>query len=92
MHGIGVAEEVVHVAEYLLVGSYEEHAQVVRLALLERVHGQHMLYMSVAHEVGYLAVAVARYVLQRGVACGALGEPLYGHDGEELVYGPAVGQ
>ncbi len=47
---------------------------------------------AVGHEVGYLAVAVACDVLQCGVARGAFVEPLYGHDGENLVDCPCVGE
>jgi hypothetical protein len=32
VHGVGVAEQVVQVAENLLVGADQEHAEVVRLA------------------------------------------------------------
>ena len=48
--------------------------------------------MAVGGEVGYLAVRVACYVLQGGIACGALVEALYWHDGEHLVDGPRVGE
>lgn len=41
---------------------------------------------------GNLAVAVAGDVLQRGVALGALVEPLQRHDGEHLSHAPRVGQ
>ena len=34
MHGIGVAEEVVHVSKYLLICSYEENTNVVVFASL----------------------------------------------------------
>ena len=43
-------------------------------------------------EVGYLAVGVACHVLKRGHACGFLVETRQRHDGEQLVYGPVVGQ
>ena len=39
MHRIGVAEEVVHVAENLLVGTYEENTDVISIAHAEGVQG-----------------------------------------------------
>ena len=92
MYGVGVAEEVVHITEYLLVGSNEEYAEIVVFVLLDRVHRQHVCSLTVGDEVGYLAVAVAGDVLQRSVACWALVESLYGHDGEELVDSPSIGE
>ena len=92
VHGIGIAEEVVHVAEDFLVGPHEEHAEIVVFVFLHPVHRQHMSDVTTGHEVGNLSVAVAGDILQGGIACGSFGEPLYGHDGEELVDGPRVGQ
>ena len=38
--GVGVAEQVVHVAEYLLVRSYEEYSEVIWFAGTYGVYGQ----------------------------------------------------
>ena len=51
-----------------------------------------MRRLSVGNEVGNLAVRVAGDVLQRSVARRAFVESLYGHDREELVDSPSVGQ
>ena len=92
MHRIGVAEEVVHVAEDLLVGTYEENADVISIAHAEGVQGNVVGLLIVVDVGGDLTVAVARDVLNRGVAVGTLVETLDRHDGEELIDGPMVGQ
>ena len=51
-----------------------------------------MSSLTVGHEVGYLAIAVASDVLESGVACRTLVETLYRHYREQLVDGPCVGQ
>ena len=88
MHGIGVAEKVVHVTENLLISTHQEHAQIVGVVFPQRVDGQEMRDVPVGDEVGYLSVGVASDVLQCGTACGTLVQPLYRNDGEELVNGP----
>ena len=40
MHGIGIAEEVVHITQNLLIGTYEENAQIIGLILLQGVYRQ----------------------------------------------------
>ena len=56
MHGIGVAKEVVHVAENLLISAYKEHTQVVGFILLQRMHRQRMGVMTVGSEIGNLTI------------------------------------
>ena len=92
MHGVGITEEVVQVAEYLLISSYEEYADVVGLLVVERVHRQVVVEVAGGDEVVNFSVGVAGDVLQRGRAVGLLIEPADGHYGEYLVYGPGVGQ
>ena len=83
-----VAKEVVHITQNLLIGTHEEHAQIVGLVLLQRMDGQRVRVMTVGHETGNLAVAVAGDILQRGVTCGTLVQSLDRHDGEHLVDSP----
>ena len=59
VHGVGVAEQVVQVAEDLLVGADQERAQVVRLAV-ERVQRQRALDVAAVDELVDLAVASRR--------------------------------
>ena len=59
MHGVRVAEQVVQVAEDLLVGADEEHAEVVRLAV-EGVQRQRALDVAAIDELVDLAVASRR--------------------------------
>ena len=63
VHGVGVAEEVVHVAQNLLVGSYKEHANVVVLALAEGMQRQVGRLLVVVDVGRYFAVRVAGDVL-----------------------------
>ena len=60
---IGVAKEVVHVAEDFLVGTDEEYAEIVVFVLLQSVDGQHVSIVPTGDEVGYFAVAVTGDVL-----------------------------
>ena len=92
MGSIGVAEEIVHIAQNLLVGTYEEHTEIVWLVLLQWMERKYMPDMSVGYEIRYLAVAVAGDVLQGGVAGWALVQALDRNDREELVDGPTVWQ
>ena len=92
MHGIGIAKEVVEVAQDLLIGAYEEHANVIGVLTLQGVYGQIVRHMAIDHEVGYLAIGVAGHVLNGTGAIGFLIQTLDRHDGEDLVDGPRVGQ
>ena len=67
VHGVGVAEQVVQVAEDLLVGADQEHAEVVRLAV-ERVQRQRLLDVAAVDELVDLAVGVAGDVAEHRVA------------------------
>jgi len=89
--GVGVAEEVVHVAQYLLIGSDEEDADVVVLAGAYGMEGDVIGLVAAVDVGGNLAVGVAGDVLEGGGACGLLGQSVDGHDGEELVDAPRVG-
>ena len=92
MGSIGVAEEIVHVAQNLLVGTYEEHTEIVWLVLLQWMKWENVADMTIGYEVGNLAVAVAGDVLQGSVAGRTLVQTLDRHDREELVDGPTVWQ
>ena len=92
MDGVGVAEEVVHVAQDFLVGTHEEHADVVVFALADGMERE-VRSLLVVIDVGRdLAVAVAGDVLDGRRAGGFLREAFDGHDGEELVDAPRVGE
>ena len=63
MRRIGVTGQVVHVAQYFLVGSYEEDTEVIRLVVLECVQRKYITNMAIGHKVGYFSIAVAGDVL-----------------------------
>ena len=91
MHDVRVAEEVVQVAEDLLVRTDEERADQVRVGLevgSRRVQGQDALAVD---EVVDLAVGVARHVGDDPVARRPLVEAVDRADREELVDRPRVG-
>ena len=91
MHRVGVAEEVVQVAEDLLVGADQEDAEVV-VVVVERVQLEHVLHVAQVDEVVDLAVGVAGDVGQHARRVGSSFEPVDRHDREELVDRPGVGQ
>ena len=66
VHGVGVAEQVVHVAEDFLIGADQKRAQVIRLAV-EGVQRQRPLHVAAVDELVDLAVRVAGDVAQHGV-------------------------
>ena len=63
--GVGVAEQVVQVAEDLLVRADQERAEVVRLAV-ERVQLQRLPHVAQVDELVDLAVGVAGDVAEHG--------------------------
>ena len=80
---IGVAEEIVHVAQNLLVGTNEEYTEIIWLVLLQWMKRKNVADMSVGNEVGNLSVAVAGDVLQGSVAGRTLVQTLDRHDRDE---------
>ena len=92
MYGVGITKQVVHIAKNLLVCSYEEYAEIIRLVLFQAVDRQHMRCMTLCHKVCNLAIRVASDILQCSVASRALVQSLYRHDREQLVDSPRVWQ
>ena len=91
MYRVGVAEEVVHVAQNLLIRPDEEHTYIIMFAREDGVQGDVVRLLSAVDVGRYLAVAVAGDVLQGGAASGLFLQPGDRHDGEELVDAPRVG-
>lgn len=60
---IGISEEIMHVAEDLLIGSYEENTKIIGFILLQRVEWEHMPHVAICNEIGDFTVAVAGDVL-----------------------------
>src|SRR5436190_10093480 len=90
VHGIGIAEEIVQVAEDFLICSGEEHAEDVRLAVLEIVQLETRPAILVADEAIDPSVRVAGDVLERSTPHRLLVEPMNRHDREELIDRPTV--
>ena len=91
MHGVGVTEQVVEVAEDLLVRADQEDAEVVVLLLDLRVKLEHVLDVAQIDERIDLAIRIARDVGE-GRAPGRLFvEPVDRTDRKQLVHGPRIG-
>ena len=88
----GVTKEVVHITQYLLIGPHEEDTQVILIVLPKRVDGKGMRVGAVGDKLGYLPIRVTSDILKGSIARGPFIQPLNGHDGEQLVDGPGVGQ
>ena len=91
MDGVRIAEQVVEVAENLLVGADEEDAEEVVLAIGLRVQLEHVLDVAQIDERIDLAVRVARDVGERGAVRGLLVEPVDRADREQLIDRPRIG-
>ena len=91
VYGVGVAKQVVEVAEDFLVGTHEENTDIIMLLVGEAMQRDGVL-RRLGDEVGDLAVAVAGDVLKGGQVGRVFVQTLDGDDGEELVDGPEVGQ
>ncbi len=89
--GVGVAEKVVQIAEDLLISAEEERAQNVATVVLEGMQGQRFLDVAAIDELVHLAVGIAGDVAKDGEARRRVVEAMDGHDGKELLHGPAIG-
>ena len=72
VYRIGVAEQVVHIAQDFLISTHEEDTQVIMLAGFELMDRQGVGNALGRDEVGQLAITVTSHVLKRGEACGTL--------------------
>ena len=88
MHGIRVTEKVVHISQYLLIGSHEEYAYIIGLLVVERMYGKVRVRSVRRDEIIDFSVGIASNVLYGRCAVGTLVEPTDGHDGEKLVDRP----
>ncbi len=91
MDGVGVSEQVVQIAQDLLVGADQERPEHVR-RVIERMQQQRAFDVPPIDEVVDLAVRVARDVGQHRRAGGPLVEPVNRHDRKQLIDRPAVRQ
>ena len=91
VHGIGVAKQIVQVAQDFLIGADQERAQHVG-RVVERMKQHSPFDVASIDELVDLAIRVARDVGQHGGPCGTFVEPMDRQDREQLVDGPAVRQ
>ena len=90
VHLVHASEEVVHVAHDVLVGARQEHSQVVRLPLAERMQRDGLVDGLVLDEAVDLPVGVASDVDDGRVAGGNLVETMQRDDGKQLIDCPMV--
>ena len=90
MHGVRVPEQVVEIAEDLLIGAHQEHAEVVGRAR-EPMQRQRPPDAAAIDELIDLAVGIAGDVAQHAHPVRPLVQPMDRHDREELLDRPAVG-
>ena len=88
MHGVRVAEEVVHVAKDFLVRTDEEDADVIAFAGTDGVQRKVSRLLYGIDIVCDFPVTVARDILQSGGTVWTLVEALDRHNREELVEPP----
>ena len=89
---VRVTEEIVKVAERLLVRADEERAEEVLVAVLNVVQLHPLLHVVIIDEAVDLAVRVAGHVGNRRLARWALVETMDRHDREQLVDRPDIWQ
>src|ERR1051326_8322162 len=89
MDRIGVAEEVVQIAQNLLVRAEQERAEIV-VGAVKRVKLQGALHVAPVDECFHLAIGIACDVAQHSRAGGLLAEPVNRHQRKELLDGPAI--
>ena len=85
-------KEVAEIAEGLLVGAYQEDAEIIGLALDERVYRERPPQAARLDEAVDLAVGVAGDVGEDRAARRLLGMPVHRDDREHLLDRPDVGQ
>src|ERR1039458_3240303 len=89
MHGVGIAEEIVEVAQNLLIRAQQERAQVI-VAAVEGVELQGALDVAAVDEGVHLAIGITGDIAQHRRARGLLFQAVDRHDGEKLLDGPTV--
>ena len=68
MHRIGVAKQIVHIAEDFLICTHKEHTKIIRLAIFYRMDRQGVGEAVARYETVDFAVGVASDVLNRSRA------------------------
>ena len=89
VHGIGVAEQVVQVAQDLLIRAHQKRARIVRLAV-ERVQRQGFLHVAAIDELVDFAVGIAGNIAENAMVRRLFVQPMNRHDGEQLLHRPTV--
>ena len=89
MHRVGVAEQIVQVAQNFLICAHQKCAQII-IAAVEFMQRQRALYIAAVDELVHLAVGIASDIPQHRVATGLLVQPVNRHDGKQLLDRPAV--
>ena len=89
MDRVGIAEEIVHVAQNLLIGTGHKDAEIV-LIITGRMEFQNVFHIAHVDELVDPAVAVAGDIGKGAPADGLFVQAMDRHDGKQLTDGPAV--
>ena len=89
MNGIGIAEQVVHVAQNFLVRTNQKRAHVIVVAG-EGVQRERALHVAPVDELIHLAIGVARDIAKHRRVRRPLVQPVDRHDREQLLDRPAI--
>ena len=92
VNGIGITEEVVHVAENLLISANQEDTYIIRFVLHEGMNREVVRQAVSCYVSRHLSVRIAGDVLECGYPVRILVETVDRHHGEHLVNSPSVGE
>src|SRR4030043_275785 len=92
MHGICVTEQVMQVAQYLLVCSHEKNAQIIWFFTFQRMNRKKMGRVAGSNEVVNLSVGVTGHILDCRRYSGLFIQAVNRHYREYLANRPGIGQ
>ena len=88
---VGIAKQIVHVAQNFLVSADQKHRQQIRFAI-QSVYRHVVFYRLLIDVQADFAIGIAGQILQYRAACGLLMQTVQRHDWQHLVNRPSVGQ
>ena len=92
MHGIRIAEKIVHVSQNFLIGPHQKDTDIISIFSFQRMDRQIMRNIARRNKVSDLAIRIAGYILQSRRPVRPFIQPLDRHDRENLIDRPRVRQ
>src|SRR3990172_11661840 len=90
IHRIRIAEEIMHIPQYLLIGTHQKYAQDIRIMRTNRVQGQRCFDTFLVDIEINTPVGVTGQVIDNRPAVWDLIKPVYRHDRKGLVDCPYI--